>query len=50
MLREYTIKVMDLLDENLIDAERLALELLAFLSEEEVKRFWATNNLGDYEK
>ena len=44
MSREYTTKLLDLIDEGLIDAESLARDLLGWLSEDEVKEFAERND------
>ncbi len=43
MPRENTNKLIEMMDEGLIDAESLALDLLGWLSDDEVKEFAERN-------
>jgi len=43
MVRECTNELIELLDEGVIDAEQLAINLLGWLSEDEVKEFAERN-------
>lgn len=42
-MRTYTNKLINLLDEGIIDPSYLCLELLNWLSESEVSEFWERN-------
>ena len=44
MPREYTNKLLDLIDEGLIDTESLARDLLDYLTEDKVKEFAERND------
>ena len=44
MTREYTTKLLDLIDDGVIDAESLARDLLGWLSEDEVREFAERND------
>lgn len=50
MVREYTNRFCDLIDEGFYDRkglENLALDLLSWISEDSVQKFWYTYGYGD---
>ena len=50
MTREYTCKILDLVDEGSIDENQLICSLLMWLSEHEVKEFFENNYAFDDEE
>jgi len=49
MTREYTTKLLDMMDEGLISAEMVAEMALAYMSEAEVKDMMLSNDIVDYD-
>ena len=49
MTREYTTKLLDMMDEGLISAEMVAEMALAYMSEDDVKDMMLANDIVDYE-
>jgi len=47
-VREYTNKMIELLDEGVIESKGLAEQLLCWLSEDDVKQFWYANGYADF--
>ena len=47
LTREYTIKMLDLIDEGIVDTQALAEQLLSWLSEDDVKQFWYANGFAE---
>ena len=45
--REYTNKILELMDEGVLDSEQLAAQLLAWMSEDSAKQFWFANDFED---
>lgn len=46
--REYTSKILDLIEEGVLDNKALAEQLLMWLSERDVERFWRANDYQAY--
>jgi len=49
MTREYTTKLLEMMDEGLISAEAVAEMALAYMSEDDVKDMMLANDIVDYE-
>jgi len=49
MTREYTTKLLDMMDEGLISAEMVAEMALQYMSEDEVKDMMLSNDIVDYD-
>jgi len=49
MTREYTTKLLDMMDEGLISAEVVAEMALQYMSEAEVKDMMLSNDIVDYD-
>jgi len=49
MTREYTTKLLDMMDEGLISAEMVAEMALQYMSEAEVKDMMLSNDIVDYD-
>ena len=49
MTREYTTKLLDMMDEGLISAEMVAEMALAYMSEDDVKDMMLSNDIVDYD-
>ena len=49
MTREYTTKLLDMIDEGLISAEMVAEMALAYMSEDDVKDMMLSNDIVDYD-
>ena len=50
MTREYTCKILDLIDQGLLDTDDLATNLLTWLSEDDVKLYYYANGFSDFEQ
>jgi hypothetical protein len=50
MTREYTTKLLDMIDEGLISAEMVAEMALAYMSEDDVKDMMLSNDIVDYDE
>lgn len=48
MTREYTTKLLEMMDEGLISAEAVAEMALAYMSEDDVKDMMQANDIVDY--
>lgn len=48
MIREYTNKIIELLDEGILEPKGLAEQLLAWLSEDDAKCFYFANCFHEY--
>ncbi len=46
--REYTIRLLELVDEGVIDRDSLIQDLLGWMSEHEVEQFVRSNDLIDF--
>jgi hypothetical protein len=49
MTREYTTKLLDMMDEGLISAEMVAEMALQYMSEDDVKDMMLSNDIVDYD-
>jgi hypothetical protein len=49
MTREYTTKLLEMMDEGLISAEVVAEMALAYMSEDDVKDMMLSNDIVDYD-
>jgi len=49
-MREYTNKLIDMMDEGLISAEAVAEMALAYMSEDDVKDMMLANDIVDYDE
>ena len=50
MTREYTTKLLEMMDEGLISAEGVAEMALAYMSEDDVKDMMLANDIVDYDE
>jgi len=50
MTREYTTKLLEMMDEGLISAEAVAEMALAYMSEDDVKDMMQDNDIVDYDE
>ncbi len=50
MTREYTTKLLEMMDEGLISAEAVAEMALAYMSEDDVKDMMQANDIVDYDE
>lgn len=50
MTREYTTKLLEMMDEGLISAEAVAEMALAYMSEDDVKDMMLANDIVDYDE
>jgi len=50
MTREYTTKLLEMMDEGLISAEAVAEMALAYMSEDDVKDMMLSNDIVDYDE
>jgi len=48
--REYTNKILELINEGAIDTKALAEQLLCWLSEHDVEEFYRANGYGDWDE
>jgi len=48
-MREYTTKLLEMMDEGLISAEAVAEMALAYMSEDDVKDMMLSNDIVDYD-
>ena len=49
-MREYTTKLLEMMDEGLISAEAVAEMALAYMSEDDVKDMMLANDIVDYDE
>lgn len=50
MTREYTCKLLDLIDQGMMDTKALSEQLLMWLSEDDAREFYYANGFADYEE
>ena len=50
MTREYTCKILDLIDQGLLNTDDLSVQLLTWLSERDVQEFYYANGFSDFEQ
>ena len=50
MTREYTCRIIDLIDQGMVNTDDLAVQLLQWLSEYDVKHFYYANGFEDLEE
>ena len=49
MIREYTNKIADMVDEGLLNPNRLIEDLIMWMSEDDVKEFYMANLAPDFD-
>ena len=49
MIRKYTNKIINLVDDGVLDADYQLRQLLVWMSEDEVKEFWDRNLADEFE-
>ena len=50
MTREYTCRILDLIDQGCLNTDELSTQLLQWMSESDVKEFYYANGYGDFEQ
>ena len=50
MTREYTCRILDLIDQGCLNTEDLSIQLLQWLSEDDVKLFYYANGFSDFDQ